>query len=209
LLLRAIHATHRAIVSWDFENRLELARRMRYPCGGVGELPPHSGAWFTKPLKNPAGMGIGARRNVYVARPGPGWARPIAEDAMWMPVFHGEHLSVDFQRGRRGAWRQRLTVRCVYDVARARPARWHVERRTVAVPEPLRGIDSEWLNVELIGGRVIEVHWRRNSDFDHAPPATKVARVVWADQPRPNDMVADYDDADGQLPIARCGFVYL
>jgi hypothetical protein len=208
LLVRAIRAPHRAIVNWDFENRLELARRMGYPCGGVGETPPHPGAWFTKPLKNPAGMGVGARRNAYVAGPSPGWARPMDEDAMWMPVFRGEHLSVDFQRGRGGAWRQRLTVRCEYDTGRARPAQWHVERRTFAVPEPLRGIDSEWLNVELIGGRVIEAHRRRNTDFDNAPPAAQVARVVWADECRAGEVVSDFDDADGHLAIPRVGFVY-
>jgi len=195
-------------VSWDFENRLELARRMRYPCGGVGETPDHPGTWFTKPLKNPAGMGVGACRNVYVAGPSPGWARPLGDAAMWMPVFHGEHFSVDFQRGRGGRWHQRLTVRCQYDCRRARPARWGIERRAFAVPEPLRGIDVEWLNVELIGGRVIEAHGRRNTDFDNAPLAAKLARVVWTDQPRPQDMVADYDDADGLLAIPRLGFVY-
>jgi hypothetical protein len=195
-------------MSWDFENRLELARRMRYACGGHADVPDRPGLWFTKPIRNPAGMGVGARLDVYVGGPSPCWAYGVQPGCMWMPVFRGEHLSADFQRGRRGAWRQQLTVRCEYDAVRARPARWRVEDVPLPVPDVLRDVDSEWLNVEFIGGSVIEAHGRRNTDFDRAPPGARVAHVVWADQLTPPQLVPDFDDAEGQLAVARLGFVY-
>lgn len=195
-------------MTWDFENRLELARRMRYPCGDHADTPPPPGPWFTKPIKNPSGMGVGARRNFYAGGSGPHWACEPGEGFMWMPAFNGVHFSVDFQQRHRGDWLQRLTVRCEYDPLRGRPARWCRENFVFSVPEPLRRVDAEWLNVELIDGCVIEAHGRRNTDFDNAPPEAKVARVVWADQRRCADMVPDFDDADGQLAIPRLGFVY-
>jgi hypothetical protein len=148
-------------------------------------------------------MGVGARLNVYVGGCCPGWARELHEGCMWMPVFTGEHYSVDFQQQRRGDWRQRLTVRCEYDALHARPARWHIEELPFSVPEPLRSVDAEWLNVEFIAGCVIEAHGRRNTDFDNAPRETKGADQHWS-----AELVADFDDADGQLAIPRLGFVY-
>ena len=201
---RLIHTT----MTWDFENRLELARRMRYPCGHHADTPPRPGPWFTKPIKNPSGMGVGARRNFYAGGSGPHWVCDPGEGFMWMPAFNGVHFSVDFQQRHRGDWLQRLTVRCEYDPLRGRPARWCRENLVFSVPEPLRRVDAEWLNVELIDGCVIEAHGRRNTDFDNAPPEAKVAHVVWADQRRCADMVPDFDDADGQLAIPRLGFVY-
>jgi hypothetical protein len=192
-------------MSWDIEDRLELARRMGYPCGDHAERPERPGAWFSKPVSNPAGMGIGARSNAYAEAAG--WQHPLREGDMWMPAFRGLHVSVDFRR-HRGGWRQALTVRCDYDTARGRPRRWCIEARTFDVPGPLRDIDAEWLNVEFVGGRVIEAHARRNADFDQAPAGATRAVVVWADQPRPATMAEDFDDADGQLAVPRLGFVY-
>ena len=194
-------------MNWDFENRLELARRMRYPCGGHADRP-NPGLWFTKPARNPSGMGVGAGPNVYLGGVSPGWAAYFDEGCMWMPVFIGEHVSVDFRRYRGGAWRQTLTVRCDYDVLMARPAQWSRKNVQFTVPTALRGVDAEWLNVEFIGGRVIEAQGRRNTDFDNAPPDSTVAKVIWADQRLPPALVRDFDDADGQLAIARVGFVY-
>jgi hypothetical protein len=191
----------------DPEDRLALGRRLGYACGTSSEPPPRAGAWFTKPIRNPPGMGVGARRNRYRSAPRAGWADALAAGDMWMPLFRGAHYSVDFRR-ERGRWRQRLTVRCIPARAAARPALWRVESVAFEVPAPLRHVDSEWLNVELIGGAVIEAHLRRNTDFDRAPPGARVAHVVWADQRPPAGMVGDFDDADGQLSVPRLGFVY-
>jgi hypothetical protein len=197
-------------VTWDFENRLDLARRMGYPCGDGNDRPARAGAWFTKPIRNPSGMGIGAGTNAWLDEApgsGPGWARVLEPGFMWMPAFEGEHYSVDFRR-RGGRWEQALTVRCAHDRRRARPARWLIEARAFDVPAPLRGVDGEWLNVEFIGAGVIEAQGRRNTDFDLAPREAREARVVWADQMAPAAMTADLDDADGQLAVPRLGFVY-
>jgi hypothetical protein len=121
------------------------------PCGGHADRPG-PGLWFTKPVRNPSGMGVGARPNVYFGGGHPGWARDLYDGLMWMPMFTGEHFSVDFRRCRGGTWRQTLTVRCHYDVLMARPARWCRKNVEFPVPAALRGVDVEWLNVEFIGG---------------------------------------------------------
>jgi hypothetical protein len=67
--------------------------------------------------------------------------------------------------------------------------------------------DIPWLNVEMIGSNVIEVHLRRNHDFDVMPDAHS-AFPVWEGEPVPEDMVPDPEDADGFLAPRRLGFVY-
>jgi hypothetical protein len=191
----------------DLEDRLVLARRLGYACGTSDEAPPSPGPWFTKPIRNPSGMGVGARSNRYRAASSAGWDDALTPRDMWMPLLRGPHYSVDFRR-ERGRWRQRLTVRCVPARAAARPAQWRIEDVTFQVPAALRGVDAEWLNIEMIGGAVIEAHARRNTDFDRAPAGARVAHVVWAGERPPADMVSDFDDADGQLATPRLGFVY-
>jgi hypothetical protein len=61
--------------------------------------------------------------------------------------------------------------------------------------------------VELIGGKPIEVHLRRNHDFDAVPDACS-AFPVWEGDPVPEGMVPDPEDADGFLAPRRLGFVY-
>ena len=54
---------------------------------------------------------------------------------------------------------------------------------------------------------MIEVHLRRNHDFDAMPEALS-AFPVWEGEPVPEDMVPDPEDADGLLVPRRLGFVY-
>ena len=166
---------------------------------------PAPGTWFTKPVRNPSGMGVGARPNVClgVARAGrvsstraPCGCR-CSRGALLrrLPTVPGRHLAADAH----GAVRLRRSGRVPRDGAKK--CRVPGPR---AVARSGRGVAERRVHRRA----VIEAHGRRNTDFDNAPPEATVAQVVWADQRRPEAMVPDFDDADGQLAIPRIGFVH-
>jgi hypothetical protein len=186
---------------WLYD-RLQLSQALEYECGPAGTLPPRPGIWFVKPIINLNGMGVGAYAQHYDG--GPGFR--VRPGSFWMPHFTGRHLSIDLKRASSG-WDFGLTVECIY--RNNRPFEW---RKVTDVPElpdivAIDGTDIPWLNVELIGSNVIEIHLRRNHDFDAMPEASSVF-PVWDGEPVPADMVADPEDADGFLVPKRLGFVY-
>ncbi len=186
---------------WLYD-RLQLSLALGYECGPAGTLPPRPGIWFVKPIINLNGMGVGAYAQHYDG----GAVFPVRPGSFWMPHFTGRHLSIDLKRGSSG-WEPALSVECIY--RNNRPFEW----RKVTDPPELPGIlppetaDVPWLNIELIGPKVIEVHLRRNHDFDAVPQASS-AFPVWDGEPVPGDMVPDPEDADGFLVPKRLGFVY-
>ena len=185
---------------WLYD-RLQLSLALGYECGPAGTLPPRPGAWFVKPIINLNGMGVGAYARHYDGGP----IFPVRPGSFWMPYFTGRHLSIDFMRTPAG-WEFELTVECIY--RNNRPYEW----RKVDAPELpdlsiIDAIDIACVNIELIGSRLIEVHLRRNHDFDAMPEASS-AFPVWEGEPVPADMLADPEDADGFLAPRRLGFVY-
>ena len=186
---------------WLYD-RLQLALTLGYECGPAGTLPPRPGTWFVKPIINLNGMGVDARGQRYDG----GDMFPIRPGSFWMPHFTGRHLSIDLERIA-NAWRVVLSVECIY--RNDRPFAWQRVADVPRLPDALAidGIDVPFLNVELIGEHVIEVHLRRNHDFDAVPDA-RAAFPIWEGDPVPADMVEDREDADGFLVPRRLGFVY-
>jgi hypothetical protein len=186
---------------WVYD-RLQLSQALGYECGPAGTLPPRAGTWFVKPIINLNGMGIDCSVREYDG----GSAFPIRPGSFWMPHFTGRHLSMDLKRvGRR--WKVKFAVECF--CRNARPFEWRRvgDRPAVHVPIAAETAEVPWINVELVGGRVIEVHLRRNPDFA-AMPHARSAFPVWEGDPVPRDMVPDPEDADGFLVPRRVGFVY-
>ena len=186
---------------WLYD-RLRLSLALGYECGPGGTLPPRAGIWFVKPIINLNGMGVDAHAQRYDGS----IVFPIRPGSFWMPCFSGRHVSLDLERTASG-WRVALIVECIY--RNGRPYEWKRIADAPRLPRALgiEHIDSAHLNVETIGNRVIEVHLRRNHDFDAAPDASS-AFPVWDGEPIPADMVADPEDADGFLDPRRLGFVY-
>ena len=186
---------------WLYD-RLQLSQALEYECGPAGTLPPRPGIWFVKPIINLNGMGVGAYAQHYDGGP----AFPVRPGSFWMPHFTGRQLSIDRKRAPSG-WDLGLAVECF--CRNHRPFEW---RKVADVPElpdiiALDGTDIPCFNVELIGSNIIEVHLRRNHDFDAIPEASSVF-PVWDGEPVPPDMVVDAEDADGFLVPKRLGFVY-
>jgi hypothetical protein len=186
---------------WVYD-RLQLSQVLEYECGPAGTLPPRPGIWFVKPIINLNGMGVDACAQTYDG----GQGFPIRPGSFWMPRFTGRHLSLDLKRFP-NQWEVQFAVECIY--RNNRPYEWRRVKDRPKLPVLISpdATDIPWLNVEMIGSNVIEVHLRRNHDFDVMPDAYS-AFPIWEGEPVPADMVPDPEDADGFLVPRRLGFVY-
>jgi len=142
-------------------DKLEVAASQGLACGPHGLEPPGFPV-FSKPIYNMRGMGTGAR----VLRSREEYLREQRPGHMWMTLLEGEHLSSDcvVAAGEPRWWRHATGLALeggIFDY-------WtvHAEAR----PE-VEGYCGEWIrahlpgysgmiNLETIGGRIIEAHLR-------------------------------------------------
>ncbi len=142
-------------------NKLALAESQHFECGLHGMMPPEFPV-FSKPIYNMRGMGTGSR----VLRTAKEYERFQRPGHFWMPMLSGEHVSTDVAVvDSQPCWWRHVTGRAIGDgkfdywtvLAESRPeieshcGRW--------LSEHLGGY-SGVINLETIGGRIIEVHLR-------------------------------------------------
>ena len=175
-------------------NKLFLSQRLGYTCGPAGLEVPKPGFYIVRPCMNLMGMGRYSRIE---------WIEDNTEHfhpaEFWCEVFEGDHISVDYEyhEDRTGCYpeyamdhsvdyhvkRQRLTVQGFRDTEDLyRFSRW--EKVDVQMPYPniLTTIGMYrygWINCEFIGGKLIEVQFRRNPDFAYN---NTVCIPVWHDE---------------------------
>lgn len=142
-------------------NKLAIAESQGLPCGPHG-LDPPSFPVFSKPIYNMRGMGAGSR----IFRSAKEYKHLQKPGHMWMPLFDGEHVSSDIAvvDGEPVWWRHstgKSIEEGVFDY-------WTVH----AAPNPaVEAYCGEWirknfpgysgmLNIETIGGHIIEAHLR-------------------------------------------------
>lgn len=143
---------------WIYD-RLILARRMGYQAGPAGVPVPEANWYIIKPITNIRMMARGAERR---------WLTPddtdsVPDGSFWMSYFRGRHISVDYHWGQ-----QHLAVEGFRNSHRLdRFSRWCRIQDQVPLPAVLHAVaqDVEWINVEYVGGLVIEAHARFNDDF--------------------------------------------
>jgi hypothetical protein len=154
-------------------NKLFLSRVLGYTCGPIGTTVPEPDLYIVRPTINLLGMGRFARKE---------WIEKYTDHfhpaEFWCEIFEGEHLSVDFHH---------QTPELV--VLGTREAldpyykwkKWEKVNRKIEFPEILKNLKGnyEWINCEFIGGKLIEVHFRRNPDFRYG---NSVAIPVWNDE---------------------------
>lgn len=145
---------------WAYE-KLRVAESQAIQAGPHGVAP---GAFpvFSKPIVNLKGMGVGSR----VLRSSAEYARHYRPGHMWMELLSGEHVSTDaaIAAGRPRWWRHatgkpmRSGMFDYWTVhAAARP---ELENDLAGwIARNMKGY-SGMLNLETIGGRIIEVHMR-------------------------------------------------
>jgi len=140
-------------------DKLILSRKMYYNCRPVGLDVPHPGYYIVRPCVNMIGLGLGSQKL---------WLEcdtthlPVGH--FWCEWFEGRHLSIDYHWGK-----QALAVEGNKpDNTFTKWNDWIKVSDRIRLPECIRhyGEKYEWINCEFIGGRLIEVHFRHNEDFE-------------------------------------------
>lgn len=171
--------------AWVYD-KLILSRRLGYDCGPAGVAPKHSGKYIVRPISNYRGMGRGS--SIMHLNAG---EDIIPDGYFWCEVFTGRHLTLDYHRGM-----QTLAVEGFKNGARTdRFTSWKKTKDVFDLPPMLLSIAVKytWMNIEVIGDKIIEVHLRCNPDF-RTHNANEI-EVIWKEN--------FYANADGD----RIGFL--
>jgi len=156
-----LHRGHRAIY-----NKMTICETQGLPNGPHGTMPPRFPV-FSKPIYNMRGMGTGSRVIVSEAE----YEESLQPGHMWMPLLQGPHVSTDLALARGEiVWCRHTTgvasAEGMFDY-------WTVH----AEPKPaLDAYFGEWVgrnlggftgivNIETIGGRIIECHLRMSEQW--------------------------------------------
>ena len=159
-------------------NKLQLSQVCGYTCGPAGLPVPSPGFYIVRPSMNFMGMGRNARKEYLTDD-----TEHLHPGEFWCEIFEGDHVSVDYH------WGECDLV--VYGRKSAETYyQWDMwERRDEKIP--LLNILSEfknryeWINIEMIGGKLIEVHFRANADFRFG---NNIAIPIWDKVP---DVIPD------------------
>ena len=173
-------------------DKLILSRKLRYVSGPIGLDVPIPGYYIVRPCVNMLGLGLGAQK-VYIEESTIGL--PIGH--FWCEWFEGRHISIDYRWGE-----QVLAVEGFKESDTF--THWKIWQR-VDDAVPLPGIlkefatKHEYINCEFIGDKLIEVHFRRNEDFD---ANVNVFIPVWTGEsttPPLGYTYRDYPDVHGRI----------
>lgn len=158
---------------WIYD-KLIVARKAGYLAGPAGVPVPQAAHYIVRPITNIRMMSRGASIQ---------WLTPdedsVPDGYFWCELFTGDHVSVDYHYGQ-----QSTTVQGFRDSDRLdRFSKW--TRIDVKIPFPkILGelyLKYKWINVEYVGGKIIEVHTRYNDDFSNHGGNTVIP--VWRDEP--------------------------
>jgi len=151
-------------------NKLFLSRVLEYNCGPAGVSVPKPDFYIVRPSLNLMGMGRYSRIEHLESN-----TEHLHPSEFWCEVFEGEHLSVDFYKKQCS-----LVVRGLRkpDSPLYKWSKWEKIERKIEYPSILEKLvgNYDWINCEFIGNKLIEVHFRRNSDFKHN---NSIAIPIW------------------------------
>jgi hypothetical protein len=168
---------------WIFD-KLIVSRKLGYTCGPVGVDVPAPGMYIVRPCVNIPGMGRGAKFEWIVNS-----TFHLPPGHFWCEIFEGRHLSIDYTKLGSQQYKQVLAVEGFKNPNDPiyRFSKW--EKVDDIIPMPpifLQLLEKyEYVNIEYIGNRAIEIHFRHNPDFVHG---NSVAYPVWKDDPIMMDM---------------------
>jgi hypothetical protein len=158
-------------------DKLILARKLGHLAAPAGIPVPRPDWYIIRPITNIRMMSRGAKK-VWIT---PEETDSVPDGYFWSEWFEGRHTSVDFHYGI-----QELAVEGFRDGPRLdRFSRWERIADRYKFPEVLGELWrlTPWVNVEYIGGKIIEVHLRWNDDFSNH--SADVIYPVWQDEPIP------------------------
>ena len=175
---------------WVFD-KLILSRKLGYICGPTGIDVPYPNYYIIRPCVNALGLGLGASKK---------WLEngtihlPIG--FFWCEFFNGRHISVDYKYGEQILAVEGFKSNDTF-------TQWKLWKRVddiLPFPDILKDFtDEEYINCEFIGDKLIEVHFRRNEDFDKA--VDEFIPVWKGDSTTPPEgyKYIDYPDLHGRI----------
>lgn len=172
-------------------DKLILSRKLGYSCGPVGLDVPTPGWYIVRPCVNMMGLGLGAQK-IWIEEET--WKLPVGH--FWCEWFEGNHYSIDYNYGKQALAVQGIKKADTF----TRWDEWRKIETFIPFPKILEQYkNKEWINIEFIGDKIIEVHFRRNEDFangvNHFIP-------VWEGQdttPPGGYNYIDYPDIHGRI----------
>lgn len=162
---------------WIF-NKLDVSLRLGYDAGPACVPITKPNKYIIRPIYNLYGMGVGAK--VKSLDP-----RLHAEDMthhkhvppghFWCEYFEGEHLSIDFKRVSHVQLNRNFRPFCTVRGLHRKPEKnlvmfdsWEkIENPSdFRLPDFLNDLkDVDFINIEMIGDKIIEIHLRTGNDF--------------------------------------------
>ena len=186
---------------WFF-NKLQVAKFLGYTCGPAGEPVPEAAEYVVRPCVNLLGMGKGAKIK---------WLENETESLLkagdfWCEKFEGRHISVDYT--------DREPILAIEGLREEGDPLWmwrewrrldvNSEDSRDSIPEYPRICDQivghhPHINVEFIGDKVIEIHFRHNPDWRYLPESVTSLVPVYDHTDHP-DFISNPEDR-------RLGFI--
>jgi hypothetical protein len=157
---------------WIYD-KLILAKKLGYSAGPAGICVPTANWYVVRPITNCRMMGRGAYKS---------WLVPeldnIPDGYFWCEWFNGRHITIDYNFGQQGLTAEGIKFAGFVNKFYS----WQKIEYPYKLPECLQNIanTSKWLNIELIGDKIIEVHLRYNDDF--IGHSGNTIWPVWKDQ---------------------------
>ena len=142
---------------WIFD-KLIVSRKLNHVCGPAGVSVPCQGHYVVRPCVNLLGMGRGASIEWLTDN-----TDHLPPGFFWQEIFVGRHLSIDYTNS--------VHIRCTEGIQPpgdlTRFSRWYEVSDTPPIPQLVQDIVSRYqnVNIEMIGGQIIEIHLRGNLDF--------------------------------------------
>ena len=175
---------------WVYD-KLILSRKLGYACGPVGIDVPVPAWYIVRPCVNIMGLGLGAKK-MHLTK----YTIDLDPGHFWCEWFDGRHLSVDYEYGKQ--------VLCVEGFKSedtfTKWDKWIATDDQIPFPKVLEQfVNKPNVNCEFIGGKLIEVHYRSNPDFEQD---IKEFIPVWQGQttePPNGYRYIDYPDVHGRI----------
>ena len=195
-------------------NKLDLSLRLGYTCGPAGVPVPTTAEYVIRPIINLSGMGATA----YVQKLKKDEDHDVPPGYFWCEMFEGDHVSINY------SWRKGeiFPINAIQGYNNKKELyRFFSWKKLEDIPDyDLPNFISETMsahrvNVEFIGGNIIEIHGRHGLDM----PKDAVEIVpVWKDTEAEQHLMyneakdwifkPNYEDADKTLANPRLGFYY-
>ena len=192
-------------------NKLHVAESMGYYSGPGGVAPEASGYYCVRPIYNLDGMSVGARKQWIEA----GDRTGVEPGYFWCEWFDGDQYSITYKSDDLYGYKQKSCFKAERDVDRLfRFKRWTRSEEQISMPFRLEDefmfSGTEFVNIEMINNKVIEIHFRDtpDPDYDELIP-------VWSDDQQTVDIYTKMgytyieapDNSNGYLPVYRLGFM--